>query len=239
MKFLILGDTHGNWPLLNQTIAKAINNHPDITHIVQVGDFGYGWSYLKPFKASKGFFSDEELEIYNNAHKMWLDGNHENFDKLDADGGAWQPNWEYMSRGSVLEVDGYRMLFFGGAFSTDKAQRTQGVSWWPQESITYGQINKTLEEVEGPLDAIFSHEHPTAVPYSDCRYNNKILGKGDKDLLEQLRLKYYPDFWIFGHHHVPDNGVAYGTEWYCAPIIDTCDYMIWTGNSMWCSWKNS
>jgi len=229
MKFLILGDVHAYWEDMNVTIAKAIREHPDITHIVQVGDFGYGpWTGSKPFKASKGFFSDEEMEVYNNAEKLWLDGNHEDHDLLEQDCGAWQPGWKYMPRGSVLEVDGYRVMFFGGASSIDKPHRIPHVSWWPQESITQAQVLEALND-DGPIDAIFSHEHPAAVPYSDERYNNELFGRSDKEGLDALRQHFRPDFWFFGHHHAPDAGIVEGMQWFCCPIIEMHAYTIWTG----------
>jgi hypothetical protein len=246
MKFLILGDVHGCWTDLNITIAKAIREHPDITHIVQVGDFGYGWTAFggKPFKASRGFLSQEEMDIYKAATKLWLDGNHENFDIIDVDGGAWQPEWIYMRRGDVLETpreDGsiIRAMFFGGASSIDKAQRTPHVSWWPQESITYGQVQRTLATIGNhkPMDVIFSHEHPTAVPYADARYEGNIFGQGDKDLLDVLRKHYRPKYWFFGHHHVAAQGEVESMKWTCCPIIESHDYVIWDGNDPQYSWE--
>ena len=233
MKCLILGDVHGFWANMNTTIAAAIQAHPDITHIIQVGDFGYGWTSYggKPFKASRGFFSDEEMAIYDAAEKLWLDGNHENHDRLDDDGGAWQPGWTYMPRGSVLEVDGYRMMFFGGAASTDKEHRVTHVSWWPQEDITYGQIQKTLDEVDGPIDALFSHEHAACVPYSDDKYRGTHpQSQGNRRMLQALVEKFTPEFHFFGHHHNPDRGEINGMEWFCCPIIEMPKaYTIWTG----------
>lgn len=233
MKMLLLGDVHGFWTELNVTIAAAIRQHPDITHIVQVGDWGYGpWPFdHKPFKASRGFLSDEEMDIYNRAEKWWIDGNHENFDKLDEDSGAWQPGWNHMPRGTVKEIDGYRILFFGGGYSVDKANRTPHVSWWPQEHITYGQIHNTLESVDGPIDALITHEHAACVPYSDDKYKrNCQVSKGHRNMLQQLVDRYSPDFHFFGHHHAPDRGEVNGMEWVCCPIIEIPKaYTIWTG----------
>jgi hypothetical protein len=223
---------HGCWDDLNATISKAIRQHPDITHIVQVGDFAYGWPGSKPFKASRGYFSDEEMTIYNDADKMWLDGNHENFDLLEYDLGEWQPGWKYMPRGSLLEIDTFRMLFFGGASSIDKPMRTPHKSWWPQELITCGEINRTIEKTSGPIDAIFSHEHPLSIPYAETRYNDKLFGISDKRLLEELKEYYKPDFWFFGHHHKRDQGKIDNTEWMCCPIIESREYTIWTGTSV-------
>jgi len=232
MKFLIIGDVHGSWHALNRMIAKAMRQHSDITHIVQVGDFSYGWPGTKPFKASRGFFTGDLLDRYHAVEKLWLDGNHENFDQLEKDGGAWQPGWTYMPRGSVLEVDGYRMMFFGGASSIDKAYRIEGKSWWPQETIKYGEVMAALE-TEGDIHAIFSHEHPYTVPYSDERHGDEIFGIGDKRSLEALREHFRPKHWFFGHHHAFDQGTVGRTKWYCCPIVESYTYIIWTGDKAW------
>lgn len=237
MKVLILGDVHGCWSHMNTVIADAIKQHPDITHIVQVGDFGYGWPGIKPFKASKGFLTDEEMAVYDAAVKLWIDGNHENHDRLDADHGAWQPDWSHMKRGSVLTVDGYCLLFHGGATSADKQRRIEGVSWWRQESISYGKTRELLSELEGPIHAVFSHEHPAAIPYSDERYGpDDLIGMADKRALDAIRLHVRPEFWFFGHHHKGDQGTVEGMEWVCCPIIEARQWTIWTGETIIKNW---
>lgn len=242
MKFLILGDVHGRWEDMNVTIARAIRQHPDITHIVQVGDFGYGtWGGHKdkPFKASKSFFSPEEMEVYNKTDKLWLDGNHENFDQLEMDGGAWQPDWTHMPRGSVVEVDGYRVMFFGGAASIDKYRRVEGASWWRQEDITYKQVQDTIDNVEGTIDALFTHEHAESIPYSDVRYkHDHPESKSNRQLLQAIVDKFQPSFCFFGHHHHEDRGILGEMEWACCPIIDSRLYTIWTGTSIITNWSS-
>lgn len=235
MKVLILGDVHCYWDDLNITIGKALQDHPDITDIVQVGDFGYGWRDVQPFEFNPRFLSDEELALLEKIQCRWLDGNHEHHDKLDEDQGAWQPGWEYMRRGSTCSFGELTGMFFGGAASIDKASRTPHISWWPQEVITYGQVREALAAGHQGIDVVFSHEHPTTVPYSSTRYSSDF-GKSDKDLLEVLRQSYQPDFWFFGHHHAGDRGRVGKMEWVCCPIIESRQYTIWTGNTIITSW---
>lgn len=236
MKCLILGDVHGFWADMNITINRALLAHPDITHIIQVGDFGYGWGG-KPFKFSNSYFNHEQRALLENIECMWLDGNHENFDKLDNDGGILQPGWKHMPRGSVVEIDGYRLMFFGGASSIDRANRTEGVSWWRQENITYSQVCKALEEANGPIDALFSHEHALCVPYSDNKYKTEDMpSKSNRQLLQGLVDGLKPKFHFFGHHHAGDCGNVGDMQWVCCPIIEDRTYTIWNGYSIDCSW---
>lgn len=238
MKTLILGDVHGEWHSMNVAIARAFRDHPDITHIIQVGDLGYGWPGSKPFKLSRAFIEDDTIKyIQDNVSCMFLDGNHENHDLLDQDGGAWLPGWTYVPRGSVVELDNYRCLFMGGASSIDKDNRKPHVSWWPQESITYGQVQKALEN-DGPIHAVFSHEHFMSCPYSDSRYAGRPFGQSDKRLLEEIKQHFKPNFWFYGHHHFGATGNVDGTEWYCCPVIDGYQYTIWNGYSVLTYWDN-
>lgn len=248
MKCLILGDVHGMWEDLGVTIAKAIRKYPDITHVIQMGDFGYGWPGGKPFKFSKAYFApikrdlnlsrQEARAFIDNIKFMWLDGNHENHDQLDADNGAWQPDWTYMPRGSVLEIDGYRLMFFGGASSIDKNQRIEGKSWWNQENIKYGQVARTLEKELGPVHALFTHDHASSIPYSEKRYgvDDIACGKSDRQLLQVLIDTYKPKFHFFGHHHFPEEGTIGDMKWICTPIIEMRTYTIWDGKEVICEW---
>jgi len=220
---------------LNATIAKALRRHPDITHIVQVGDFGYGWPQTKPFKISHGYYETDEL--FERALKMpffWLDGNHENHDLLEADHGASQSNTFYCPRGSVIEFklptrEVRRAMFFGGASSIDKKYRIEGVTWWPQESITYSQTQRAIES-HNEVDIVFSHERPSAFNY---KHNFKEgFGESDKNALEAIREVFKPPFWCFGHYHDYDRGEHDGTQWVCCPIIDDRSYTIWDGDSL-------
>lgn len=235
MKVLILGDCHGEWGELNIVMARALRKHHDITAFVQVGDFGYAWPGSKPFKLLPTFWEDADMEHASALPFYWLDGNHENHDQLEKDQGAYQSNMIYKHRGSINTFhtgDGVaparRAMFFGGASSIDKEQRTEGASWWPQESIKYSQVMYALAQ-SGPLDMIFSHEHPTAFPYGSYK---GVFGKGDKDALDAVRHHFKPRFWIFGHHHGHKTGIIDGTEWACAPIIDSRQAILWDGDSI-------
>lgn len=210
MKLAIFGDVHCEFGELNRQIGVALKEHPDITHIIQVGDFGDGWPGKERFK-------------YKFMRPLyWLPGNHENWDLLEADYTHPDLYVNYMPPGSVLEIENCRILFFGGATSIDKQRRTPHVSWWSQESISYGEIQRTLDTVKPPVDIIFSHEHPASFPYSERRYSKESqnVGKSDRAALDVLLKHYNPKFWFFGHHHIFDTGETNGTKWYCCPNVD-------------------
>ncbi len=215
----ILGDCHGDWTGLNTTIACALTKHPDITHIIQVGDFGYAWPGTKPFKFNASFLSKEQIKyVKEKVSCHFIDGNHENFTQLLSDNGAWQPGWTWQPRGSSKKIGNVNVLFFGGATSIDQAQRVEGTSWWREESITYTQIMRCLEMQKGPFDLIISHEHPLVVPFFDHRDDGSI-SLGDRLALKGLYDEYKPSVWLFGHHHTFKSGVTGDTLWACCPIV--------------------
>lgn len=229
MKLLIFGDTHTDWTAFNITIARAIERHPDATALIQVGDLGYAWPKTKPFSLDKRRLTDEQLKIVKSVPFYWIDGNHENHDQLDLDQGASQPGMTYCNRGTIIEHEGFKLLFFGGASSIDKHYRTEHVSWWRQESITDAQIRRALEKQER-VDIMFSHDYPAIFPYKSYKDN---FGANDRNALETLRLHFRPRFSVFGHHHEFQQGLTDGTHWACAPCIgETNNYIVWDGESL-------
>jgi predicted phosphodiesterase len=233
MKILVLGDVHACWFDLNQVIAKAFNKHPNITHIIQVGDWGYAFPGVKPFTINEAayIYADQDPN-YRRAKQTpfyWLDGNHENFDQLDEDKGAWQSGMTYMPRGSVATLGDKRAMFFGGAASIDKQYRIEHISWWPQETMSESQIKHALSQ-PGPIDIMFSHDYPLACKYSQS-YKGEF-GRREREALEIIRQHFKPRFAIFGHHHEFDCGENDGTLWACSPIIESHEYLIWDGDSI-------
>ena len=226
MKILILGDVHGCWGDLNIVITRALRQHPDITAFVQVGDLGYSWPGSKPFAFLKTFMDPSTIAKAEAVPFYWLEGNHENYAQLNTDGGAFQPNMIYQPRGSIRDLGNKRAMFFGGASSIDRQYRIEGKSWWPDESIQYGQILKALEQ-QGPIDVLFTHEHAMAYPYRSYKDD---FGRGDKQAIDALREKFKPRWHFFGHHHEYGEGETGGTKWACVPIIESRHAILWDGD---------
>ena len=190
-KVMMMGDTHADFGHMNRIINK---HKPDV--VIVCGDFGY-WpptTRLHPIK-------NGGCEIY------FCDGNHENHMFLkayrEAEGNELKPimigDWEdvyYMPRGSVLELNGKRILFMGGAESIDKAYRIKGYDWFEEESITREDIAKIPDGGRG-IDVVVSHTAPDFI----IRY---IGGDGLGQSEKQLRRVYgmvKPKDWYFGHMH--------------------------------------
>jgi len=171
MKILFVGDTHGNLTHTRNVFAHACRMEAD--RIVQVGDFGYGWD-RQQFAGTDGRiecrFTRKVSEVAQKTGipLYWLPGNHENYDFLEETldtleakpDGTYElaPMVFYIPRGALLEIDGKRLLFCGGAVSIDKKRRTPGKSWWPQELITPEDVAKCA--VAGQVDVLITHDFP-------------------------------------------------------------------------------
>lgn len=198
LRVLLAGDTHGNLSHVRSLIDVAGREGCD--RIVQVGDFGY-WPHMEPFhERVDGLASAAGIEFY------WLDGNHENFDALEAavdfDATYPQPMGEslwYLPRGSTWTWDDCRFMALGGAYSIDKQWRTEGISWWREEEILYAEAMHAIEG--GKAVAMLTHDLPWGVElawdrklqFPEATPNRKMV----REVVDEVRPK-----WLFhGHMH--------------------------------------
>lgn len=157
------GDVHGEHGWIKVLIHEALAK--DCTLIMQIGDFGY-WEHMP---MGRGFLAGTERWLAENGLTLWwIDGNHENHEMLRAtygprDDGLWEirPHILYVPRGHRWEWDGVKCLGLGGAWSIDKAMRTEGISWWPEEVISIAEMYRACEG--GVADVMFTHDCPTGV----------------------------------------------------------------------------
>lgn len=217
MSVFVTGDTHGctshTKKLYTRPFSQTGKNFTKDDAVIILGDFGWCFSATKDGKETK----DEHAGLKQLDRQKWttlfVDGNHENFDRLYAyeEGfrfggkvGVLRPSvFHLKERGHIYEIDGHKCFVFGGAFSTDKASRTEGVTWWPQEMPTRQEYDRGLDEMEKAnwkVDYILTHEAPFEI-------GKRIQGEYiKKDALSEYlnEIAKRADFkaWYFGHHHV-------------------------------------
>lgn len=207
-KIIITGDIHGDWGYLNTLINKK---NPHI--LIVCGDFGY-WPH---FHKSKNFhkigapwdqygIKNPKTDIY------WIDGNHENHEVISNiinENGRDNPikmdlfkngNVYYMPRCTTMDLNGYKCLFIGGALSIDKNSRTEGISWWRNELLSYTDYMNLPDE---KIDIVFSHTIPSDIQdkilvkyFSDDKFKDPSC-----EILSEVFHKYNPKRWYFGHFH--------------------------------------
>ena len=150
----VMGDIHGFWAVLNN-LAKHLG--PDDI-VVQVGDFGVDRFFANPDYLKK-LFAEIKFKL------IFIEGNHEHFPTI----GMWSkdqlteiaPNVFYAPRGLVMELDGKLVGFLGGAESVDKAWRTPGVDWFPEERVSQEDVDLLVKNADNrQLDILFTHAPP-------------------------------------------------------------------------------
>lgn len=190
---LILGDIHGNFNYLkHQITTKKIT---DCT-ILQVGDFGIGFTY-----EDNDFLTLQNLDSFlkeNGINLYAIRGNHDNPKFFN--GEYHFDNLKLLKDYTTLNIDGYNFLLFGGAISVDRTDRIRENNtnikygsrkrcYWEEEMITYTpELVKDLRNI----DIVVTHTAPDW-----CHPNNKLgfgkfvedWAKYDKSLITDLTLE--------------------------------------------------
>lgn len=172
MKIRIIGDIHGDY-IAYDKIAE------DVTHSIQVGDFGKGFGP-----------SPEHMSL---THRF-IRGNHDDPAACKED-----PHW--IPDGTTETVNGVKFMFIGGAWSIDKDFRTPGKDWWPDEEISlqdmysYASVYKEFKP-----EIMITHDLPFSV---SCRLFPKPqnIRTNTGMYLEHLFEIHKPKLWIAGHWH--------------------------------------
>ena len=241
-KTIVAGDIHGHWRSLNQLIASK---RPST--VLQCGDFGWWPKWHKTTFISSGSFRTDPMtgikkrRPWNqyglrtgDCNVFFTAGNHEDWEDLDSKATSKDPrpvqvhrNIFYMPRCSTHVLpDGRKMLFMGGALSTDKAYLKPGLDWFPEETIKQSDVDNLPQ---GPIDIVVSHTCPAEFRYSilevvlrkkgeEWKLNDPFWLEKWKDpscyILSHVLEKYEPSFWFFGHFHTTANDVYRKTRWF-------------------------
>jgi hypothetical protein len=184
--------------------------------VIQLGDLGLWWDFV-----------DTKEENYwrkwimkKNFQFCFLDGNHENFDRLEQDftdieylgGKAKEYKTKFgsiiwLQRGEVYTYKGKTLFVMGGAQSTDKEYRTVGTSWWEQEVPNYYEMNKgidNLAEHKFDINYVLTHTFPSSVIYPMFGLHELRAEDPTAKYFESLiqNTEFIFDEWNGGHMHV-------------------------------------
>ena len=210
-RVLFAGDIHGNMEHAEWLFDYAVQNGVDT--IISAGDFGY-WPH---YKWGKKFVNLVRTLAEKNQIKFyWVDGNHENHDLIDAlvaEHGADEPialesDWfYYIPRGARFEIDGAKVMGYGGAYSVDWKDRQLGVSYWTQELISEYKVAEMLGE---KVDILVTHEAPLGKRIS---YKDAIpISVNQRVLVSEIQDKTRPSLHVCGHHHTRETWTTVHSE---------------------------
>lgn len=254
-KILILGDLHAKFHDINSVMRNVEMLGIEYDFVIQVGDFGFYNVCLD--KLDK---FHETLKRKNNIKEEYtydykplkfkkpvyaIDGNHENHEFIKKSN---HKNWEekyniiYKSRGSWIDINGYKIGFLGGALNADRAQEGSTA----KETTNYilnKQIERTLTEWNsvGGMDTVITHSCPTNLgigmeghPALYMTVQKYIVDSGHGssnfyDCGEHALTKLYhglkkkPAHWAYGHFHQYKNIKIEETNFYCVGSTDSSD----------------
>lgn len=218
-RIFLTGDLHGHVDIgklikfAKTNTGKSLNKQD---YMIILGDFGLVFHLSWSNKSELEYL--EWLDKEAPWTTLFLDGNHENFDRLDNYGiypledfyggqvSKINNSVLHLLRGQSYLINDISFLVMGGADSIDKNLRTPHYNWWIQEQISHPQITnaiKTYDDVN--FDFILTHCAPTS--YVDDLYIKKLLLPGPRRIsssekrLEKLKKHIYYKKWFCGHYH--------------------------------------
>ena len=201
-KVIVVGDTHGRWEHFQNLIDAE---SPDM--VIQCGDFGY-WPRVDCYNLPEEGFG---VPVH------FCDGNHEDHWSLQAlEDNEIVPGVFYQPRGSILNVEGLNIMFFGGGESIDKANRKFGIDWFPDE---VPKMSDFFNLPETRVDVMITHTAPKAfeIPYDAPEKG----GDPTRAMLDAIWEKYRPLRWFFGHYHDTTEDDYRGTHWKLLDCIES------------------
>jgi Icc-related predicted phosphoesterase len=242
MAIVYCGDLHGRSNDIGRIVQKAEARGDN--YIVQVGDFGTFFpsnSERKLFKKDgiiRGWKSNDtslDAWIKKRARQgkwttkiLTCGGNHDNWTILDQlEGEQGYPNMVelvpesgvyYVPRGTTVDIDGISHLFLGGAESTDKYHRIEGLDLWNNReeasNLEFEKFSLALEEHKP--DTVVTHDAPARVEIYRMRRGQSITSNTLETILSLS--DYKPKNWVFGHHHLLERWKVEGTKFFCCGL---------------------
>lgn len=200
----ITGDKHGQIEAFEEDSRyKKIKKRDTL---IVCGDFGFVWDGSKQEMKNLKWLDKRKYTI------AFVDGCHENFDLLshypivDFCGGKAREladNIYQLMRGELYEIDGKKVLSFGGGISDNHDEDLLGISWWKAEAPTDKEISNAIESLkkaEGEVDLIVSYEPPLSI--KPCMEEMLQDSGTIHEVLEQIRTHCSFKMWYFGKYHV-------------------------------------
>ncbi len=168
-RVVVAGDWHGNryWAINVIRRVPQLLSWEQPRVILHLGDFG-----IWPDQEGRRYLGAVSTVLAEVHAELWfVDGNHEDFRQLAGLAGDTtqdgrvrvQPGIFHLPRGYRWQWHGRSWLACGGGVSIDRALRTEGRDWWPQEELTDAQEAAII--AGGHADVLMSHDCPSGVDH--------------------------------------------------------------------------
>jgi len=169
-QIMVAGDWHGNQYWAQNVIRRVpqlLSGEPRRV-LLHLGDFG-----IWPGAEGRRYLSMVSAALDQvNAELWFIDGNHEDFGQLAELASSTPPNQRVLVRPHIFHLPrGHRWIWHGrtwlacgGGVSLDRAARTEGQDWWPEEEITCEQAAAIIDR--GHADVMVCHDCPAGVAHT-------------------------------------------------------------------------
>lgn len=187
-KIRLIGDVHGHW----QAYKRIIDGCPHPT--LQVGDMGVGFKRWDPVEEKLVVRSNPPYDAMSKGDNRFIRGNHDSPEDCSR-----HPYW--VPDGAVH----HGIFCVGGASSIDRAYRTEGIDWWPDEELGQLELNEIVADYsELKPSVVVTHECPESVADQLMAAFNKTKFEDrsrTRQALEVMLYHHQPKLWVFGHWH--------------------------------------
>lgn len=205
----VTGDTHRHDLARFEAFCRKQSGLTKEDFVIVAGDFGGVWSE-KTLESDLRPFSELPFTL------LFVDGNHENFDLLNAFpvetwmGGKIHRIGDdvlHLMRGQVFTLGGKSIFTFGGATSRDRARRIEGLTWWPQELPSGEEFDEGIANLArhgDRVDFVISHScSERALMYLvSKRLCPSFALYPENGMLSAFEDRISFGHWYFGHYHV-------------------------------------
>lgn len=213
---VIFGDWHGDLLYALESLERVYEKYPEVEILYHVGDFGVwpgGDMYLDAVSHS--------LEAAGKT-MIVTGGNHEEWPRWNLWTRDNQSVYNYNESGLIFlpkvfawEHAGKEFLSVGGASSIDRAWRTKGKSWWPEEEILADAVERiadmdipyvdvliTHESSDDPVDPIKTRLADPIVQANWPVYDVQV-SETQRELVSAVIKFVEPAMHVHGHWHIP------------------------------------
>lgn len=178
---LFIGDIHGHVEYLPSSLSRA--SHPDC--IYQLGDFGF----LNTNLVGRTPIGQMQLP----PSLKFIRGNHDHPD-------AARNHPAYLGD---FGVDTNGIGFISGGMSIDQQFRTPGVDWWPEEELSFRELDQAVDLMASLKPrVIITHVAPPSYEYHLVKFPK--VSRTAQALGAILEV-WQPEMWLCGHYHFNDN----------------------------------
>jgi predicted phosphodiesterase len=202
------GDWHGNADWAVRAIHACAEN--GVQAIIQAGDHGFNFSST--------FISRIRHALDETGIDLgFVKGNHDNASllakwPLDEQGfghprfgGVGVERYHYIPQAHRWQWWGKTFMGLGGAVSVDRQWRREGITWWPDEEITYGEVLRAMRG--GKVDVMVTHDIPAKAKLPNDRksrgWPQDVLEASERhrQMLQEVVDEVQPELLVHGHFH--------------------------------------